>query len=530
MSSQYERRIGQQRLLDIEKVKDTLRKNMLIWVAPTVAFGIVGTLHALTKSDVWKASQALVVRDEAIGELGFSGRTPLGRFDNNDTLKRSLETILQIAKNRHVAGEALAFVGPAKSKRGTFPADKDIESFIEDISVSAPKGTEFGTSEVVYLSVEAKAPHRAVKLTEAVCDKLEARMQELRDSAATSIIAELQEKRDLAQRELSAITLKLSALEQNLGADLGEMRTLAESGSAGESNIRSQLNQIKSELRGAERRKEVQIELLKLLAQIGNDPDAILGTPNQLLESQPALRRLKDGLVDAQLRAASLRATFTDDHPQVLAATLHQRNVLEQLRMEIKNAYRSTQNDIVVNKGLVASAKAKMREVRKRLDKLAGLRAVYVNLTSEVSQRREQLRLASVALAEARGRQEAAKASSLISRLDTPATGSRPIGPGRLTLILGSTLGGLTLGLSLVYLLAPWQDLQRAGRRRTDQPSRRATDAIDQNDRRNRVPLLTDNRALQYKPLPDAVASLPSSSNTSVDSSLEHLTSIIDAK
>ena len=379
MSSQYERRIGQQRLLDTEKVKDTLRKNMLIWVAPTVAFAIVGTLHALTKSDVWKASQALVVRDEAIGELGFSGRTPLGRFDNNDTLKRSLETILQISKNRHVAGEALAVVGPAKPKRsGTFPADRDIESFIDNISVSAPKGTEFGTSEVVYLSVEAKEPKRAVKLTEAVCDKLEVRMQELRDSAAKSIIAELQQKRDLAQRELTAITVRLSSLEQDLGADLGEMRTLAESGSAGESNIRSQLNQIKSELREAERNKEIQIELLKLLAKIGNEPDAILGTPNQLLNTQPALRRLKDGLVDAQLRAASLRATFTDDHPQVLAAALHQRNVLDQLRKEIKNAYRSTQNDIIVNKGLVASANVKMKEVRTRLDTLAGLRAVYV--------------------------------------------------------------------------------------------------------------------------------------------------------
>ena len=204
MSSNFDRRTGKSQLFDFAKIWDTLNKNKLLWIAPTVAFTIVGTLHALTKNDEWKASQALVVRDEAIGEMGFGSRAPLGRFDSNDILKRSLETILQIAKNHRVARQALQDVGPERKTRREFPKEEDVEALLDKISVSAPKGTEFGTSEVVYLSVKAKTPQRAIALTDAVCTQLDTRIKQLRNEHTKSIIAELSEKKNLAQRELEA--------------------------------------------------------------------------------------------------------------------------------------------------------------------------------------------------------------------------------------------------------------------------------------------------------------------------------------
>ena len=524
MSAHYERRTNHRRLIDYGKVKETLNKNKLLWVAPTIVFTIIGTIHALTKNDVWKASQALVVRDEAIGEMGFGTRQPLGRFDNNDVLKRSLETILQISKNRKVASAALKEVRPEqKTKR--FPTEEDVESFIDDISVDAPKGTEFGTSEVVYLSVEADNPERAIALADAVCTQIESRMQMLRNEHAESIIAELREKKNLAERELDTETAELSVLEGQIGSDLGEMRTLAETGSAGDSNIRSQLNQIKVELRQTETTKETQIEFLKLLAMINGETDAILGTPNRLLESQPALQRLKDGLIDAQLRAARLRAAFTDDHPKVLAAELNQQNLLSQLEIEINNAYNSTRSDLVVSQRLASSLKKKLADVQSRLDNLAAQRAGYVNLTSKVQQRREQLRQASVALAEARGRQEAARASSLINRMDSPVTGSRPIGPGRLVIVITSGIGGAFLGLSLVYLIAPWQ-ANRAGRRKTDNLRRRAADSADLTDRRS-----TEGREqVAIQALTGETNNVLTGGSTLRVSSLSHLTQIVESR
>ena len=119
MSSTDQRR-DCKRLIDLTKIIEALKKNWMLWMAPAIAFTIVGVLYAFTKTDRWNASQALIVRDEAIGEIGFD-RAPLGRFDSNDSLKRSLETILQIAKNRTVVGEALKAIGPEKKSKKEFP-------------------------------------------------------------------------------------------------------------------------------------------------------------------------------------------------------------------------------------------------------------------------------------------------------------------------------------------------------------------------------------------------------------------------
>lgn len=522
-----------QRLIDFGKIASTLQKNRLLWLAPTILSTVFGTFYALTKSDKWVASQALIVRDEAVGEMGLSTGTPLGRFDSNDSLKRSLETLLQIAKHRQVVGAALEQVGPDKKVKNVaeWPTEKIIEDMQGEISVSSPKGTEFGSSEVIYLSVSSKQSDRAIALTGAVCDQLEKRMGDLRNDHAQSIIAELTQKKNLAERGLHEATLQLSMLEQELGSDLGEMRTLAEAGSAGESNLRSQVNQIKIELRQAESISDSQEEFLRFLKNVGNDAQSIVSMPNRLLATQPSLARLKNGLVDAQLRTARLRGNYTATHPRVQIAELNERNVEAQLGQEVESAIISTKAEQSLSRRLVASLNSKLSEVQSRLDRLAAQRAGYVNLISKVGQRREQLRLSSIALAEARGRQEAARASSLLTRLDEPFTGSRPAGPGGKILILGSMFGGLGLGLSLVYLIAPWQETKRGGRRADDTTGgRRAADFQD-----NTVaypPPRQQPQALTYQPLPTVVARGNSSvpeSDPRPTVSLAHLSEIANA-
>lgn len=486
-------------LLDLPKIKATIMRNKLLWVAPTLVFTILGLLHVLTKKSTWKASQTLIVRDEAIGEMGFGNSGPLGRFESNDSLKRFLETVLQVSKNRQVLRAALEQVGPVKGKRKDFPQESHIESLRDDVSVSAPKGTEFGTSEVIYLSVSAHDPDRAVKLTAAMCDELDNRMRAIRNEYAQSIMTELEEKRALAENDLDIATQELSDLEREIGQDLGEMRTLAE-GNGGDSNLQAQRNQIKGEMRQAESQQDALRELLSLLQKYSNDSDAILATPNRLLESQPALRRLKEGLLDAQLRTARLRGGLTESHPRVQSALQNERNVEAQLLGEVKNAVFAINAEISLSDRLMQSLQQKLENIQGRLDVLASQRAPYVNLTAEVNQRREQVRLASAALAEARGRQEASKTSSLITRVDAPVTGSNPEGPGRLTLLFGSALAGLAIGLSLVYLLAPWQEAQR-GRRNTDQQGRRQSDrspAEPSNDRIPPMPPVTPSVTLEF--------------------------------
>lgn len=529
MSDIYDRRSNASRLIDFQKIRDALARNKALWVGPTVLCTIGGLVHVLTKSDEWKASQALVVRDEAIGELEIG--TPLGRFDSNDLLKRSLETILQVAKNPKVAEAALREVGPANRAKKKFPKITDVESLMSDIAVSAPKGTEFGTSEVVYLSVSAKTPERAIDLTNAVCTHMERRMQQMRDDHARSIIAELQEKLNLADLQLDVATVELSQMEAQLGADLGEMRTLVQAG-AGDSNLRRLLNTIITELRQAESQLNQQNQLLSVLQRIHQEPKLILSTPSLLLESQPALRRLKDGYVDAQLRTARLQGGLTDEHPSVKAAKQNELNVEGRLLQEAVNAIAATKSDMLVGESRREAIEQKLADVQTRLDNLASKRAAYANVASEVTQRQEQQRQASVALAEARGRLEAARASSLISRLDSPVTGSKPVGPGRIVLLAGSSLGGLFMGLSLVYLVAPWQD-HRRGRRKSDQFVRRATDDAPPSDRRSRSSEPAKYRsaegAVKYNPVEAAAQAVRGTDTAAVELSLNNISQIMEA-
>jgi hypothetical protein len=133
--------------------------------------------------------------------------------------------------------------------------------------------------------------------------------------------------------------------------------------------------------------------------------------------------------------------------------------------------------ELKVSGTLVASLDKQPADITARLDRLAGLRARYGNLVSEVRQRSEILAKAEKELADARASQTAAHSTSLLTRLDQPVTGGSPQGPGRSVIALGGLAGGLAIGLGCVLLVAPLTQLR--GRRFSDYfRGRRATDQV----------------------------------------------------
>jgi hypothetical protein len=80
------------------------------------------------------------------------------------------------------------------------------------------------------------------------------------------------------------------------------------------------------------------------------------------------------------------------------------------------------------------------------------LRAPYANLVAVAKNRETLLGRAEQNLSEARASQASAKASSLISLIDTPDTGVTPIGPGKTLIVLVGLVGGLLLGLGILVL------------------------------------------------------------------------------
>ena len=195
--------------------------------------------------------------------------------------------------------------------------------------------------------------------------------------------------------------------------------------------------------------------MLGLLNDAAADPGRLLATPSRLLESQPALRRLKDGLVDAQLRTAGLQGHMSAAHPLVLAAKEAEEEIGRHLHDELAIAARGVEGDRRLSADRVARLQGQLSETTDRLRRLAEFRAVYNNQVAETSNRTRLLERAQQNLAEARSAQAGAKAASLLTCIDSPDAGIRPIGPSRATIILLGIAGGLLLGFGVVFLTTP---------------------------------------------------------------------------
>lgn len=460
-----------------QTIRQTLSDHLAIWLVPTIVIGTLGSIFALVKSSTWESTQAMLVRDEAVGELGQDGR-----FDTTDARKAAQETIIQIARNRQVVLHALEQVGPKEGHSLTkpWPSENDIKALQDNITVRAPKGAEFGQSDLIHLQLKAKTSNQAVELNRAVSEQLIKRLQELRNRRAKSVIQELQEKVKLTQTNLDDATAKLEAMERQVGSDLGELRTLNQSG-AGESNLRTSLNQIKSDLRTNESTRTEFKQQLKFLQAAEQDPETLVATSNRLLESQPALRRLKDGLIDAQLRVATLLGDRNPAHPAVKAAMTAEAEIRQHLHAELSTAVRGVRADLKVTDAIIDSLTQQLTDVQGRLDKLASLRARYSNLVAEVQHRGDQVKEAQRSLASAKAAREASATASLITLIDSPDPGDGPVGPGRMLIIAASWLGGLMTGIGLLLLtIAPAGANGGQGRRWNDRVGvalgRRSTD------------------------------------------------------
>lgn len=452
---------------------DSLRKYAPLWIGTAAVITAAAAVYAVVRPDIWRASQAIVVRDEAIGNFSRQGR-----FDSADAMKTAQETILEIARSPAVVEGALRQVGPDKSARaaGAWPSNKDVQETQSVLQITAPKGAEFGRTELIYLSIDAREKSRARELAVALFDQLEARLKHLRNAKAQSVIDELTRTAALAENELAGATSRLQLLEQEVGSDLGELRTLNDSG-AGDSNLRVSLNQIKNSLSAARAAQADTEKQYEILVETQQGAVELNGIPNKLLDTLPSLRRLREGLVDAQLRTSQLAGTMNEQHPLLQAAIAAEQEVRNDLRAELAAAVNGLRADLEVNQAQIESLEQQYAEVAQRLDKLAGLRARYANLAAEVRHRGDILEKARRDLAEAHAARSAAQSASLLSRVDAPVVGDYPVGPRRSMIVAAGLAGGLFAGLGLVFLLAPRNDGR--GRRFSDRfRSRRAGDMV----------------------------------------------------
>jgi hypothetical protein len=420
------------------------------------------------KDDTFLASQAILVRDEANGAV-----MRLGRFQSPTEMKAAQETILEMAKSQQVVRDALVAVGKPEGLSnwlswGEYPSKELIEEVAKSsISVHAPKGTEFGVTEVIYLDVKAGAQAEAIALSKALCDSLESRLQQVRKARADGVISELTHARDSAKRDLASATDRLLEIERNAGSDLTDLRGLTDT-IAGAATSRAEFDQIKSEIRQAEVSRYALVADRDLLIKATQDPSSFIVAPGAVLNSQPGLRRLREGLVDAQLSGSQLSGKFTEEHPLVNASQTAQSAIVRRFVLELKASVASVESDIALVDRKIEELESRRTSAEKRLSRIADGRATYANVLSEVRSKLLMVEGAERSLAEANAARDSSTSTSLLTRLDAPMVSDRPIGPGRTTIAGLCGIAGLVFGLGVVFVISPIDSGPSFGRRAAD--------------------------------------------------------------
>ncbi len=445
-------------------------------------FGGLGLAFSILRVDTWEANQPLLIRDEATGAA-----QRLGRFASQTELIAAQETILEMARNREVVEQALRTIGPPPdSKELNWPSAKTVDEIAtSNINVRAPKSSEFGKTEVVYLATKAESPKRAMELCAAVYSSLSNHLRNVRRVRADSIIAELINAKDLARENLDQATRELQKLETIVGTDLGELRGLSESIS-GEGNSSRVLSEVQRDMRLAELELQKIGALHQLLLRAYDNPEHLLVSDGDLLSSQPTLQRLKSGLIDAQLAASQLSGRVRAEHPTMHSANLALETIRNELRKEILTVSESMGPSLKLAQDKVDALRNKQNSIQDKLSRLASIRTDYSGLVAEVKQRTQLYGTALTALAEAEALRSASLSTNLLSELGPPRSSDKPIGPGTTLLTAAATAAGLLLGIGGVFLVAPSPNGQSFGRRASDAAlGRRVSDASGNGKRRS---------------------------------------------
>ena len=428
-----------------------VRRRWLVLAVTTAGFIALAVGYILFVPDTWLASQAITVRDEAALEGGA-----MDAFRQADERKNLQETILELGNDPRMLRTVLEKVGPSADHAvsAAWPTRQEIEDFAGQVEITPPKGAEFGSTDIFYIRVKSTDRNRAVALVDTIREQLQKRFQKMRKDRGTNLVAELEATVDTAKEGLVKSSRKVAKLEEEIGPDLGELRGLQNSLSA-DSSLRRAASEIETELRQARTVEHAGQELAEILRTAQKDPGHLVAAPNRLLESQPALRRLKDGLIDAQIATSELKGRMSEAHPIVQAAMEAEKNIGEDLHDEIAIALRGVELDMKLSKARCDMLESRLAETTQRLNRLAKLRTPYSNAVKENESRIALLRRAEDALVSAKAKLAGTNASTLLATVGEADTGARPLGPGKSVVLAGAAVGGFALGLGLIFLIGP---------------------------------------------------------------------------
>lgn len=418
-------------------------------IVPVIVCTALAIGYCLVTAKEWSATQTVFVRDDISGNF-----IKPGRFDSLDAMKTVQETIQDTAKSNLVLLQVLEEVGPESgSPSSSWPSLESVDDLRDNLSMSAPNGAEFGQTEVIHVTVKAKSVDRAKKLARRISEVVQEKFNELRRINAKSIEDELSHSVANANKNVEEISSKISKIEQSVGTDLGELRNLTNP-IGGSTGLSTTFKELKTELRGADRIYQTLMVQRNQLLEAQKDPRSLITTSSELLVAQPSLKKLKDGLIDAQLAKAKILGQFDDFHPKAKNAIEAEAVVRKQIRGEIATTLQGLGNQVDTAKARVDKLNENIEAIRTRMNHLASVRVDYENLSIQLKQANAVRTKNKTQYDEAVNGRAATEGSTIVNLVSEPEAGSRPVGLAKKYVLLAGILGGFGIGIGLVIFIS----------------------------------------------------------------------------
>lgn len=430
----------------LRSLMQTARRHPSLWVVPLVSAVLIAVLMAFLGPKKWDANQSFVVREELIGRI-----VSPGRFESLDSMKTAQEVIQETSRRPCVLRRVLVANGKKK------PSGADIETMQKAISFHAPGGAELGKTEILTMNVKSSSAKKATKLVESLFDETRAEIRTVRTRKAESMLKEAGGSVELASERLVKTSAEIRKIEAGVGGDLSELRGLNEPFSGG-GELRKNIATIQKEIRVARQNEQESRQMIEYLEAL--DPEQLLATPRELLESQPALSELKNRLIEAQVVQSNTGGTYSTKHPRYRAKAESVVRIRKQIDQELESSLVGLRSQKKLASERAEVLTSQINKINGRITDLASMRVDYGQLVNELELRNEELRAAHKEYAQAESILRAAKTIDLISQLDEPQPGIRPLGPSNKTVLIAACLAGLLISLGLIMMVTPSPELR----------------------------------------------------------------------
>ena len=373
-------------------------------------------------------------------------------YDADRQLSVQLENFRQVALSDEVLGEILKQAAKLAPRRIAGKTES-VRSLRQQIDIRAPKGAEFGKSEIFQVRVIDRDPDRALAVAETFRDVSQKRYKELYLQKAESLTNQAREAADGARAASSAAQRELRRFELKAGSDLHDLRVLAGRQSA-DVLLKKALVSVQDErqkIEGAVRERQKRLAALQQ-AVAGMTDATLTAMPTHLFAENDFLQPARTQVTNLTARLATLESRFTRQYPEVQAVRRELADARRRFRRALTSFMSSLDADLAARGERLTYLIKQEREGRERLERLERMRTAYTSSADAVERSLQHLRVTERRLAEAAELQARSRRARLLIFVDPPKVEDQPVSPKRRNHVLAGLGLGLVAGVGLAMV------------------------------------------------------------------------------